>query len=377
VDQPYYAISGFDIVGSNSIADFEGCFNIYRRSHGLIISNCYFHDTPYSYSNQVLGIHFEALTDETNLCENVVVRSNRFYNLGYMFLSLFASNALVADNWFEKSNSRDAMQIFGSDIIISNNILTNITQIPEVADHTDLFQTYAQNGEYSTNVLVTHNLCINCYGCAIGQFENTNFISGTQWKNGNWTFRDNIFSVITSQASIDFKQHWYNNLFFSCTTNTGDCLIFAGDGNPKGNAIGSTCSNNVFLWCGSDPSNLERGWYSTNDPCCMSGFNADNNYVAGTNSFSAKRSGGTAHSFTEAHGINGGDPGFISISAQNFHLLASSILRNAGGTIAGSSVDFDRIARPQEGLWDIGPYEFVSVPEPGQVQRFRFLRLRP
>lgn len=79
------------------------------------------------------------------------------------------------------------------------------------------------------------------------------------------------------------------------------------------------------------------------------------NYVAGVApGFAAKSSA----KFTEAHGINGGDPGFTNVSADNFIPLSSSPLLDVATSISGFSEDYIAVSRPQGAAWDMGPYEY-------------------
>jgi len=74
----------------------------------------------------------------------------------------------------------------------------------------------------------------------------------------------------------------------------------------------------------------------------------------------------------EAHGINGGDPGFVSesqgcsiaTSICNFNLTSTSILRGAGLNLYTAGLwltdvnDYAGNARPESGAWDIGAYRY-------------------
>jgi hypothetical protein len=54
------------------------------------------------------------------------------------------------------------------------------------------------------------------------------------------------------------------------------------------------------------------------------------------------------------------DPKFITNSdySANFHIPLNSPLRNVGSNILSSTIDYDMISRPQQGAYDIGPYEY-------------------
>jgi hypothetical protein len=70
----------------------------------------------------------------------------------------------------------------------------------------------------------------------------------------------------------------------------------------------------------------------------------------------------------EDHGINGNsvDPGFVSHATYDWRLLTSSVLKDAGVTIAGLTTDRLGVTRPQGVAFDIGPFEYNSgSPPPG------------
>lgn len=52
------------------------------------------------------------------------------------------------------------------------------------------------------------------------------------------------------------------------------------------------------------------------------------------------------------------DPLFVDAAAYDFHLTAESPARDTGMDMPGVTQDLDGIARPQDGLWDIGAYEY-------------------
>ncbi len=54
------------------------------------------------------------------------------------------------------------------------------------------------------------------------------------------------------------------------------------------------------------------------------------------------------------------DPLFVDVSAANFHLRAGSPAIDRGSTLPEVPVDFDGVSRPQNGVYDIGAYEFSS-----------------
>lgn len=63
---------------------------------------------------------------------------------------------------------------------------------------------------------------------------------------------------------------------------------------------------------------------------------------------------------THDHNLEGPDPLFVNSASHNFHILVGSLARNAGTALGSVTVDFDGTARPQEGTYDMGAYEYTS-----------------
>jgi hypothetical protein len=60
-----------------------------------------------------------------------------------------------------------------------------------------------------------------------------------------------------------------------------------------------------------------------------------------------------------------GDPAFVNPENHDYHLTAASSGRNRGTPVDVVKTDKDGVSRPQEGIYDIGAYEFV--PSPGST----------
>jgi predicted outer membrane repeat protein len=56
------------------------------------------------------------------------------------------------------------------------------------------------------------------------------------------------------------------------------------------------------------------------------------------------------------------NPLFVNAAANNFHLLACSPAVNTALTLPSVTIDFDGTARPQNGSYDMGVFEYVGVP---------------
>ena len=59
-----------------------------------------------------------------------------------------------------------------------------------------------------------------------------------------------------------------------------------------------------------------------------------------------------------------GDPAFANATGADFHLQPTSPAIDHGAATAAPDHDFDAAPRPNNGLWDIGAYEFQAAPQP-------------
>ena len=55
---------------------------------------------------------------------------------------------------------------------------------------------------------------------------------------------------------------------------------------------------------------------------------------------------------------------FVSAASHDYRLLAGSVPVNAGVALAAVTTDRDGVARPAQGYWDVGAYEYVGTPAP-------------
>jgi hypothetical protein len=114
---------------------------------------------------------------------------------------------------------------------------------------------------------------------------------------------------------------------------------------PKGESTGARIFNNIII----SATNLVN--YSGAISISGSGVTADYNYVANIDGFRP------LHGFTEAHGINGGDPRFVDAAMHIFALQPSSAAIDKAMTLTDFGDDFDGTLRPHGRAWDIGAFE--------------------
>lgn len=198
---------------------------------------------------------------------------------------------------------------------------------------------------------------------------------------GTANFHSNLLdcSVYPARAVYIFEQYFrtgdptpipltniYNNVFDTCgyPTNDGVVEVQNGDINIYNNtiynarsyplfvatsgAIGVQAHIPVLTWK-NNISHVQSGiaYHQTSIPASVDSFVCDvNNYY-----------GNGAYSGSCTNAISS-DPLFVSSS--DFHLQSGSPAKDAGTTVALVTKDFDGIERPQNSIYDIGAYEYVS-----------------
>lgn len=255
----------------------------------------------------------------------------------------YATNSLFENNEVEGIGG-DFAYIWGHDNTFRSNyyhgVVDNGTGV-----HPDFFQTYG-DGEPSYNIVIERNLGIDqgfCQPCNLS-------IDG-QSNVHDWVFRDNVFVNFAGACNVGIPNvSFYNNTFYNCNTVNNDHCIGFFEGTPSSGFYGpgGIVKNNIFI--GSTRNNA--GWYSGSGQSVPT---ADYNYVAGLPPGFAAKTG-----FSEAHGINGGDPKFANLAAWDFHLQQGSPAIDKGVALSGFNYDRDGVSKPQGSAWDIGAYEYVS-----------------
>lgn len=342
----HITIDGFDI-GFGPVAKHEGAIRILPLAHYTWIINSHIHHLTNSY-----GIDMESGGKRPEEGPaNCVISNNFFEYIGHINVNLFGSNNLVIGNAFANSfNEGDAVRAWGANHHIVCNVMTNmgLGSVTETRGHPDLIQTFGDWGVAAYNIVFERNYCADSLS-QICQLEQKGVPDIR-----DWTFRNNVFVRMSYAANCDLPGvWWYNNLFYQCTTNTGCVILFAAPNNKKGPAWRSGAKNNIFLECSSRPESPQFGWYDAPPGLDLQ---CDYNYVAGPH-FSPKKAtrGKSSWAFTEPHGINGGDPGFVSALTRDFHLEPTSSLLGKAQVIDTFNNDFFGNMRPVK--WSIGPCE--------------------
>lgn len=351
ISHPYIILKESIFSGVN--AKDNGTIEIGIGAHYCQILNNNVHDVV------ARGIQF---LDGGNMPEhsasNCIIKENYFKNLGInVGMMVYGSNHLIENNTIDNTGGHDAMQVFGANLIIRGNRYKNITDVG--ATHVDIIQTYGDRDHDTYNLLFEGNLIEGGTNSQIG-----NFSADHLRKIENFTFRNNIYKNMELQANIYVPGvSFYNNTFYNCLRVNGWVLQFKARDDNQGNPISGSngfVGNNLFINCGFASNN---GWYF--QYAGVTGLQADYNYVAGDTSNLA--SFGTKRFFSEAHGINGGDPKFINSAGGDLHLQDVSPARGRGVNLSDvwpNALDKDGNPRPATGPWDIGAYEYADGTTP-------------
>ncbi len=334
VSHDYTIVDGFEITGVTSAYTYHLKIS---GNHCQILNN-YIHDG----GENVRGLGV--------LGNQNYVSGNTVDTLTYTGILVKGSGNFIVDNIFRNIAS-DVFLIFGHDHIIRKNIITG-TRVSSL--HSDIFQTFGNNGDISYNILIEQNL-IKDNEAQLCQVEQ----AGVK-DIRDWTFRNNLVVNLAFACNVyapGFK--FFNNTFFHVTQNTGH-VIFLGNG-TRGVAENARIKNNFFINCGSRP--LNYGYYYV--PAGLTDFEGDYNYVTGPPESGYPPKSG----FSETNGINGGDPKFLNISSGDFSLSKESAALISGTNLSQYFVnDFNNSIRPKTGAWSIGAFadknDTLSVTKP-------------
>jgi hypothetical protein len=261
----------------------------------------------------------------------------------------------VKNSLLTTSIACDAFRVWGRYNTIQSNTVTGNslgTAEDQADNHSDFIQTFGAGLPQSQDITIDGNY--------VHDTEAQPFYLQADENNDvkNWTFRNNIFANIYNMGQVRMPNtFFYNNIFYKVGYGAGADNKYAFDFGKTvaGDASGSIVNNNVFLECGQDPTLSTGGYYRVNPNDGLVVTDLDYNYVA-------KTGYGAKTGFSEAHGVNGGDPKFAGAltAANGFRILSNSPLKDVGKTIVGFSNDYANISRPQGSAWDIGAYEFIG-----------------
>jgi PKD repeat protein len=360
---PYCTVDGFRFSGP--AITYGAPIYLYSIAHGTWIVN----NTIGPFTNKTYGIFISRgpSGDPTVSPGNCIISNNVFQAIDWIQICMYGQSNLVAGNVFRDGNDQaDTFRIWGRGHRVVGNLMTNVSILRE--NHTDWYQIFGPDPallgravttndyDWAKDIVFEANTVVNSQAqiCMIETFSNP-----PGWFT-NIVFRNNQFINVAYQGNIDGDgTKWYNNLFYRVNfVNAGHVFAFGG---PKGSAYGTEIMNCAFVACGNG---FNYGWYPIVGDSGATNWNlkADYNFVCGSNFVAMPvappdngqrfRSQGQ-----DPHSINGGDPGFLSLAANDFRLGPNSPLIGGGTNLSSMfRTDYSGFPRPTTGAWDIGPF---------------------
>jgi len=259
-----------------------------------------------------------------------------------------ASNTLVENNDISRlvqqgSGDCDYMRVFGTNVTVRGNYFHGTSQSETGDSHVDCFQTYDDNRQVASDVLIENNICVDWFHQGV-MMENDKYPEIPLIKD--WTVRNNIFQGYTAWGMAVGKSlnggirgvYIYNNLFAPAEGSGANGVGFTGK-----NSFGELY-NNIFYNTGSS------SYFTASEGKVTAGSNVI---------FNSPLPSGAG--ITSTKDYIGWDPSFVNKASQDYQLNSNSPLINAG-YIVDVPKDLLGVVRPQGSRIDIGPYEFVGTP---------------
>lgn len=241
LDKSYIILDGF-------VHEGGGLVYIRRSASHITVTNCTLknalHKPSVSMDSPRAG---EPQSGTAKNCRIVKCVFDHLTNL--TAIDLQGVGHLVESNVIQNLYACDAFRLFGSNVVIRGNVISNVTHCPGVGNHPDIMQTFGDNGHWMVDYVFECNRVVNC-PVQLMQMAMTRVPEPEKW---GIVLRNNIFEHSNMQCSIDIPNvHFYDNTFYRCS-NGGALLAFAfyDPGAPgwRGAAYGCRVLNNAFVEC--------------------------------------------------------------------------------------------------------------------------------
>jgi hypothetical protein len=208
----YLTINGFIIT---PLSGFSGTVRINLNSSNVQVIGNQFLNIP-NYSLWGNSFHYDGFANVAN----VLISRNKF-SLCQNGIYISGSNWLVERNevtrlyQYVTGSDCDYTRAFGINNVIRGNFFHGCLPAETGTAHVDGVQTYADNGDYSTNISVSGNVILDCGEGFMG--ENNQGLPQT----GGWLFTNNIVSRTPGGAygaAWGFDSYCISNIIISHNT---------------------------------------------------------------------------------------------------------------------------------------------------------------
>jgi outer membrane biosynthesis protein TonB len=381
----YITVDGFEIANTDYARGSRSSSGILLQGANNIIQNNYIHDAT------MRGIYFYLSNGDPTTNHDNIVKNNRLYHNEQVGMEVHGRNNLIEGNeiwgtvqchpnltkvenvasdnngatcpnypaisWLDA----DGIDFFGQGHIFRHNYIHDIpfgpTGInPSIGDyngnpHIDCFQTWSDGGSHQTASSITFdgNRCDNAQVNGSGPETGSGFMldggaNNIRIDNNIIRAYMGVYSGSTSNVNhlYIYNNIWQNDLSINVMW-------------PKVMQLENTTyvfiKNNIFY---------DQPYMTVYVLGDTTGTQIDYNLAYNSNGTMPRcvqwSDFGTCQA-TPNHEMWGVNPQFVNPAAKDFHLNSTSPAINAGTQLPDVPYDYDRLARPQGGAYDIGAYE--------------------
>jgi hypothetical protein len=322
VNADYVRIEGFDITHDQGGWLQNG---IWLAGNRVELVDNYIHDVPGA------AISPSWAADGWN---HILVSGNWIYGCS-AGLSASGYDWLVENNDVERliytDGDSDYSRVFGRGITFRGNHFHGSSESEIGPSHVDGWQTFSNNGESATDILIEYNI--------VEDFHQGAMLEGAGL--GKITFRNNLFITKT-----------WGGAWGLCIANAPNAEVVAKNNTFKVLYHGIGMRNDVDA-----PGGKLSAWnniiYNSE-----SAYWGENVTIEGSHNLIFLEPGRIVNQADYPNDVVNQDPLFVNATDYDFRLTAESPARDAGTNAPDVTQDLDGKARPQNGAWDIGSYEY-------------------
>jgi Right handed beta helix region len=266
--------------------------------------------------------------------DSIYIGDNHVYHCQYG-ITVSGADILVENNdverlfQFDTTGDCDYSRFFGDNITFRHNKFHG-TVFSEVGSaHLDCWQTFDNNGEHAANIVWDGNWCSECDE---GLMAEASFHHNSH----DFTFKNNIFAhsaawgLCVSDGITGVNV--FNNVFYD--------IKYFGAGFGGSYTSGAVVKNNIFSKCYDHAIIVNNGAAPVSEDYNI--FNL------------------STCSPVASHDKYNVDPHFVDSANGDFHCAPASPAIDAG-TVVPVATDFDGRARPVNGVYDMGAFEYSNA----------------